>query len=127
MNSLQARSNAYLIHQRHDPNFRFQEFIELCCQAFQILRKNHIHLLSIIELMIDSGIPGLSRNAIQYVYRNLMIDLDEDESSNLLKKIIHDSLGKFASINFAIHTLAQPKTVSSSNYFSFVAHIFKYP
>lgn len=75
--------------------------------------------------MISSGIPGLNKNAIQYIYRNLMIDLNEDESSNLLKKIIHDSLGKFASINFAIHTLAQPKTVSSSNYFSFVTHIFK--
>ena len=75
--------------------------------------------------MVDSDIPGLNRSAIQYVYKNLMIDLDEDESSNLLKKLIHDSLGKFASINFAIHTLAQPKTVSSSNYFSFNTHIFK--
>jgi hypothetical protein len=38
--------------------------------------------------------------------------------------MVHDSLSKFASINFAIHTLAQPKTTSSSNYFSFVIHTF---
>lgn len=41
----------YVINQSKEPNFKFQEFIELCCQAFQILRKNHIHLLSIVELV----------------------------------------------------------------------------
>ena len=74
--------------------------------------------------MTSSGIPGLNQNAIQYVYKNLMIDLNEDDSSNLFKKLIHDSLSKFASFNFAIHTLAQPKTVNSSNYFSFVTQTF---
>jgi phosphatidylinositol-4-phosphate 3-kinase len=74
--------------------------------------------------MTNSGIPGLNKNAIQFVYKNLMIDLNEDESSNIFKKLIHDSLSKFASFNFAIHTLAQPKTVNSSNYFSFVTHTF---
>jgi phosphatidylinositol-4-phosphate 3-kinase len=74
--------------------------------------------------MTSSGIPGLNHNAIQYVYKNLMIDMNEDDSSNSFKKLIHDSLSKFASFNFAIHTLAQPKTVNSSNYFSFVTHTF---
>ena len=37
---------------------------------------------------------------------------------------MRDSLSKFTSLNFAIHTLAQPKTVSSSNYFSFVIHTY---
>ena len=36
--------------------------------------------------MSSSGIPGLNRNAIQYVYKNLMIDLNEDASSNAFKK-----------------------------------------
>ncbi len=41
-----------------------------------------------------------------------------------LKRLIHESLSKFASFNFAIHTLAQPKTANSSNYFSFLNHTF---
>jgi phosphatidylinositol-4-phosphate 3-kinase len=114
----------YVINQAKQPNARFQEFIEMCCKAFQVLRKNFHHLLALIELMTNSGIPGLNKNAIQFVYKNLMIDLNEDESSNIFKKLIHDSLSKFASFNFAIHTLAQPKTVNSSNYFSFVTHTF---
>ena len=74
--------------------------------------------------MINSGIPGLNQHAIQFVHKNLMIDMSEDTSSSTFKKLVHDSLSKFASFNFAIHTLAQPKTVNASNYFSFVTHTF---
>ena len=102
----------------------FQEFVEMCCKAFQTLRKNYHLLLTLIELMISSGIPGLNKNAIQFVHKNLMIDMDEDHASNAFKKLIHESLSRFPSFNFAIHTLAQPKTVSSGNYFSFVTHTF---
>ena len=76
----------YVINQGKEANTRFQEFIEMCCKAFQILRKNFHHLLTLIELMANSGIPGLNQNAIQFVYKNLMIDMDEDNSSNALKK-----------------------------------------
>lgn len=98
--------------------------------------------------MINNNIPGLNQNAIQFVYRNLMIDLSEDDSSNAFRKyvlsnfilnqikilfdypqislrLIHESLSKISTLNFAIHTLAQPKTLSSTNYFSFVTHIYK--
>jgi hypothetical protein len=30
--------------------------------------------------MIDSYVPGLKSGAIQYVYKTLMIELDEDEA-----------------------------------------------
>jgi hypothetical protein len=74
--------------------------------------------------MINSGIPGLTPHAIFYVHKTLMIEMSEDAASSTFKKLIHDSLSKFASFNFAIHTLAQPKLVTSSNYFSFVTHTF---
>ncbi len=75
-----------VINQAKDPSERFQEFIEMCCRAFQILRKNYNHLLTLIELMINSGIPGLNQNAISYVYKNLMIEMSEDDASNQFKK-----------------------------------------
>jgi hypothetical protein len=43
-------------------------------------------LLFYLFKMIDSGIPGLNSNAIQYVYKNLMIDMSDDDSSNTFKK-----------------------------------------
>lgn len=36
--------------------------------------------------MINNNIPGLNQNAIQFVYKNLMIDMSEDDSSNAFKK-----------------------------------------
>ena len=36
--------------------------------------------------MVSSNIPGLNRSAIQFVYKNLMIDMNEDDSSNALTK-----------------------------------------
>ena len=36
--------------------------------------------------MINSGIPGLTTTAIQYVYKNLMMEMNEDDSSNAFKK-----------------------------------------
>ena len=41
----------YVINQAKEPTARFQEFIEMSCQAFQILRKNYHHLLSLIQLV----------------------------------------------------------------------------
>ena len=38
--------------------------------------------------MINSGIPGLNHSAIIFVYKNLMIDLNEDDASNAFKKYI---------------------------------------
>lgn len=75
--------------------------------------------------MIDSGIPGLNKSAIQFVYKNLMIDMNDDDSSNAFKKLVYDSLSTFTLFNFAIHTLAQPKTTNSSNMFSFITHTSK--
>lgn len=41
----------YVINQGKNANERFQQFIELSCRAFQILRKNYHHLLSLIEIV----------------------------------------------------------------------------
>lgn len=38
--------------------------------------------------MINNNIPGLNQNAIQFVYRNLMIDMSEDDSSNAFRKYV---------------------------------------
>ena len=41
----------YVINQAKDANERFQQFIEIATRAFQILRKNYHHLLTLIEIV----------------------------------------------------------------------------
>lgn len=61
----------YVINQDKDPGARFQEFIEICCNAFQILRKNHQHLLSLIQLVIFDIYFNLNLKIIKinYIYK----------------------------------------------------------
>jgi phosphatidylinositol-4-phosphate 3-kinase len=41
----------YVINQGKDVNERFQKFTEMCCKAFQILRKNYHYILNLIQLV----------------------------------------------------------------------------
>lgn len=38
--------------------------------------------------MIDSYIPGLNKTAINYVYKNLMIDLSDDAAREQFTKFV---------------------------------------
>lgn len=96
----------YVINQGTETTHRFHEFIDLCCRAFQILRENYNLILTLMDLvslsslvtpsmfdisilflkMIDSYIPGLNKSAIQFVYKNLMIGLNDDEAAQAFTK-----------------------------------------
>ena len=76
----------YVINRGQELNDCFQECVVMCCQALQILRENCSLLLNLISLMIDSGIPGLDRSAIGFVYNKLMMNLNEDQASEALTK-----------------------------------------
>nr|XP_020042008.1 phosphatidylinositol 4-phosphate 3-kinase C2 domain-containing subunit gamma isoform X2 [Castor canadensis] len=93
---------------------QFQDFVELCCRAYNIARKHSRLLLNLLEMMLHAGLPEL--NGIQdlkYVYDNLRPqDTDLEATSHFTKKI-RESLECFpVKLNNLIHTLAQMSAVS---------------
>ncbi|EMP25002.1 Phosphatidylinositol-4-phosphate 3-kinase C2 domain-containing subunit gamma [Chelonia mydas] len=99
---------------------RFQEFVELCCRAYNIVRKHSQLLLNLLEMciywinpiyskMLHAGLPELnSIQDLKYVYDNLRPqDSDLQATSHFTRKI-KESLECFpVKLNNLIHTLAQ--------------------
>jgi phosphatidylinositol-4-phosphate 3-kinase len=107
---------AYVINCGDKPSKQFQFFIDLCCQAFNLLRKNGNFLLSLFELMLSSRICGLNSDAIKYIHKALMPSLNESEAIVQFTRMIEDSLrSRFTQFNFFIHNLAQLRFTGDHN------------
>ncbi|XP_037702501.1 phosphatidylinositol 4-phosphate 3-kinase C2 domain-containing subunit gamma [Choloepus didactylus] len=92
----------------------FQDFVELCCRAYNVVRKQSRLLLNLLEMMLHAGLPELSGiQDLKYVYDNLRPqDTDLEATSHFTKKI-KESLECFpVKLNNLIHTLAQMSAVS---------------
>lgn len=99
---------AYVINGGDRPSSKFHNFVDLCCKAFNIVRKHGDLLLHIFALMASSGIPGITSDAVNYVRNALMPGLSNPEAAANFAKMIHISLKSwFTQFNFFLHNLAQ--------------------
>eukprot|EP00106_Octopus_bimaculoides_P003636 XP_014771078.1 PREDICTED: phosphatidylinositol 4-phosphate 3-kinase C2 domain-containing subunit alpha-like [Octopus bimaculoides] len=89
---------------------RFQRFVDLCCTAFNILRRNRNLFLNFFSLMSRSGIPGVSENAVTYIQQALLPGKSDAEAAAIFTRMIEDSSRSvFTQFNFFMHNLAQLK------------------
>ena len=62
--------------------YRFRRFEELCVEAFVVLRNEADHLMILLMLMVDSGIPELSGlEDVAWVQRALMVEERDDSKA----------------------------------------------
>ncbi|KAG8451016.1 hypothetical protein GDO86_003339 [Hymenochirus boettgeri] len=106
---------AYVINGGDKTSSRFHDFVDLCCQAYNLIRK-HTHLfLNLLGLMLSCGIPELSDlQDLKYVYDALRPQDSELDATIYFTRLIESSLGSVATrLNFFIHNLAQLKFSST--------------
>lgn len=119
---------AYVINGGVQPTKRFQNFIDLCCQAFNIIRKNRNIFLNLFSLMVSSGIPGVTIDAVGYVQKALLPGLSEAEATSHFTRMIEGSLKSWTTqFNFFMHNLAQMRFTGDHNdglFLSFIPKLF---
>ncbi|XP_056198012.1 phosphatidylinositol 3-kinase C2 domain-containing subunit gamma [Falco biarmicus] len=88
---------------------RFQEFVELCCRAYNIVRKHSQLLLNLLEMMLHAGLPELnSIQDLKYVYDNLRPQDSDLQATSYFTRKIKESLECFpVKLNNLIHMFAQ--------------------
>uniref|UniRef100_A0A4W5NKD1 Phosphatidylinositol-4-phosphate 3-kinase catalytic subunit type 2 beta n=1 Tax=Hucho hucho TaxID=62062 RepID=A0A4W5NKD1_9TELE len=109
---------AYVINGGDKPSSRFHDFVDLCCEAYNLIRK-HTHLfLNLLGLMLSCGIPELSDlDDLKYVYDALRPHESDADATMYFTRLIESSLGSVATkLNFFIHNLAQMKFSSSEEH-----------
>ncbi|XP_076842145.1 phosphatidylinositol 4-phosphate 3-kinase C2 domain-containing subunit alpha [Brachyhypopomus gauderio] len=99
---------AYVINGGERPTSRFQLFVDLCSQAYNLIRKHSGLFLNLLSLMTQSGLPELTSQDLKYVYDALQPQTTDAEATIFFTRLIESSLGSVATkFNFFIHNLAQ--------------------
>ncbi|XP_014457801.2 phosphatidylinositol 4-phosphate 3-kinase C2 domain-containing subunit alpha isoform X1 [Alligator mississippiensis] len=100
---------AYVINGGEKPTIRFQLFVDLCCQAYNLIRKRADLFLNLLSLMLSSGLPELTGiQDLKYVQDALQPQTTDAEATIFFTRLIESSLGSVATkFNFFIHNLAQ--------------------
>ncbi|NWW91322.1 P3C2G kinase, partial [Rhynochetos jubatus] len=95
---------------------RFQEFVELCCRAYNIVRKRSRLLLNLLEMMLHAGLPELnSIQDLKYVNDNLRPQDSDLQATSYFTRKIKESLECFpVKLNNLIHTLVQMSLTGSA-------------
>lgn len=83
------------------------QFVRLCCEAYNVLRRNSSLFLALFSIMKHSGLPDVDQDALAYLRRSMSLEATDEQAARHFEKRIRESVMTLAtSFNFFIHNLA---------------------
>ena len=71
-----------------------KEFVECFLTAFLTLRRNSNDLIQLMELLLSSGIPEISRKSLTYMEDSFSLNKSEKEAEEIMNKVLNRILDK---------------------------------
>lgn len=86
---------------------QYEEFTNLCCDVYNILRENAMLLVSLVSLAIPCNLPELQEEKdVMWLYDKLLVGATDEEAAAHFKEQLTISLNtKGTRINDAAHML----------------------
>jgi len=83
----------------------FHKFVDLCCNAYNILRKHSTLFINLFAMMLSTGIPELQApEDIDYLREAFSLDMTESQAREKFTGLVYESLAtKTTQFNNAIH------------------------
>lgn len=102
----------YVISKRSKDNEAFNRFVQLCVDAYLIIRRYSHLFVTLFSLMISTGIPELrSIDDLDYLREALCLGQSEEEAGQTFRNLIHESLrlGWSTQLNWWLHNLVHSR------------------
>jgi phosphatidylinositol 4-kinase A len=74
----------------------YQWFEELCIKAFLASRQHSEHLVHMVSVMLDSGLPCFKPQTIQHFRDRFVLERSDREAADFMKDLIRKSYNSFA-------------------------------
>ena len=75
--------------------------------GYSILRKNKDVLVTLLRMLLCTGIPELNEKSLKFLEGSLALKKNDKEASEFLMKKLYESMDSVSTkLNFAIHIIA---------------------
>ena len=91
----------------NDNSELFLQFKQKLHKGYNILRKNKNVIVTLLRVLLCTGIPELNEKSLRYLEGTLSMKRNDKEADTYLDKQLADSLDSVSTkLNFAIHIVA---------------------
>ena len=90
-----------------DNSEAFKEFKRKLEQGYIILRNNKEVIITLLNILLCTGIPELNEKSLRFLENSLFLKKDDKEAIEFLNKKLNESMDSVSTkLNFAIHIVA---------------------